>query len=341
MLPIAHRPLISYAISWLEEAGISNAIVCGNRETRELGDLVARNASPNIQVSYREDAMPRGAAGCVRDAAEGSAAGTFVVTDGTAIPNVDLADLLRTHRESGAVATVVINCEPRPLGNPGLKVPTGIYVFEKKALELVPIRGFYDIKEKLIPQLYRAGLRVLPYRSTPIPRVMGLPTYLTVNDWVVEHLIANDQLPDGYLRWGAGLRHRDSVVADDVVCVGPVMVGPGTRIGSGAVIVGPTSIGCDVTVERNVVISRSAVWRRSSIGADAMVDRSLLADDTIVVASEQTFRTVRVSAPASRRQPNRPAVRAVDSTDVLPQNLRQRFARVLAGTNLSRSPAAQ
>ena len=32
LLPVAHKPLISYGLSWLRHAGITDVAVCGNRE---------------------------------------------------------------------------------------------------------------------------------------------------------------------------------------------------------------------------------------------------------------------------------------------------------------------
>src|SRR5262245_54831562 len=67
LLPLAHRPLLSYAVWWLHDSGINRAVVCGNRDTRMLGPLLERHVPSEMEVAYREDSMPRGAAGCVRD----------------------------------------------------------------------------------------------------------------------------------------------------------------------------------------------------------------------------------------------------------------------------------
>ena len=69
--------------------------------------------------------MPRGAAGCVRDAADGDDSETYVVTDGAAVPNgVNLPELLERHRASGAQATVVVYSEPGRHGTPERSIPS-------------------------------------------------------------------------------------------------------------------------------------------------------------------------------------------------------------------------
>src|SRR5579864_46037 len=185
LLPVAHRPLISYAFSWLRMGGIKEIAVCANRESQALASRLEQHVPGGMKLSYQEDVMPRGAAGAVLDAAAASDADTFVVTDGTAIPNLELQHLLLAHEESGASATVVVSSEPGRNGTPAMQAPGGIYVFDRRALDVVPVSGFYDIKENLIPQLYRSGETVNAYSTVGgSPRVLDASTYLAVNEWM-------------------------------------------------------------------------------------------------------------------------------------------------------------
>lgn len=342
LLPVAHRPLIWYALSWLHREGIGEVAVCGNRETRVLQSRLGRHVPHGMRVSYHEDPMPRGAAGSARDAAVATEAQTFVVVEGTAIPNVDLSDLLLKHRTSGACVTVVIHAEARRNGNPALHAPSGIYVFERRALDEVPTHGFCDIKEKLIPQLYAAGECIIPYEAaTATPRVLDAATYMAANEWMVEHLVRNGEERDGYVRSANGLVHRDAFIAGDAAIVGPVLVGPGARVLSGAVVVGPTSIGREATIECGAMVSRSAVWRRSFIGEYATADRCIVADDAVIEAGARAFQGVVIAdrrfdsatdwvAQQSLPAPKRPAL-----------EVGVRLGRLVFGPSWSRSPVAQ
>ena len=69
LLPVANRPLISYALSWLQKAGIDDVAVCANRETRALQARLLSQVPQGMKLSYHEDPMPRGAAGSLSDAA--------------------------------------------------------------------------------------------------------------------------------------------------------------------------------------------------------------------------------------------------------------------------------
>ena len=339
LLPVAHRPLLSYSLSWLRDGGIGEATVCANRESRALESRLQHHVPAGLRVSYHEDAMPRGAAGAVRDAALATNARVFVVADGTAIPGVELPHLLATHEKSGAAVTVVSHLEHHRHTRSTVQVPTGIYVFNREVLETVPDRGFCDIKETLIPQLHRSNTLVFSFTvDHPSPRVLDAASYRAVNDWMIEHLIATRNVPDGYVLSGSSLVHREAVVARDATLVGPVIVGPGAQIGSGAVIVGPTSIGRDARIGRDVLVSRSAIWRRAVLEEQVVADRCILADGCEIAASSHVFGEVRGMAPAEHA-PVQPAAAARESASF---DLLRRMSRVVFPNAVwSRYPAAQ
>jgi len=339
LLPIAHRPLLSYSLSWLRDGGVRDAAVCANRETQALESRLHRHVPAGLRVSYHEDTMPRGAAGAIRDAADTSHANTFVVTDGTAIPTADLTALLAFHHGSGAAMTVVSHLEPAHHGKAPLQVPTGIYVFNRDALDEIPERGFCDIKENLIPQLHRANETVCAFTvDHPNPRVLDASSYRAVNEWMVDQLIASRSVPEGYVLSGSSLIHREAIVARDATFVGPVLVGPGARVATGAVIVGPTSIGRDATVGRDALVSRSAVWRRCILQEQVVADRCILADDSIVAPATRVFGEVMaMSRGELEMMRESSAVR-----ESVPGELLRRMSRAVFGNVAwSRYPAAQ
>jgi len=342
LLPVAHRPLIWYGLSWLNQHGIRDVAVCGNRETRALQSKLSRHVPFGMKVNYHEDPMPRGAAGSARDAAVATDAENFVVAEATAIPSIDLTDVLEKHQTSGACVTVVVHSETRRDGGAPLQVPGGIYVFSRRAFDGVPAHGFCDIKEKLIPQLDAAGEQIVPYEATtPAPRVLDSATYMAVNEWMIERLIRNSDTQKTYIKSGSALIHPEAFVAEDAALVGPVLVGPGARIMSGAVIVGPSSIGREAIIESGATVSRSAVWRRSTIGENAMVDQCIIADDSIVEAGVHACLSVVTAERATETDVDwvtQPQVH-LPKRPVL--DVGARLGRLVFGPSWSRSPAAQ
>ena len=275
LLPVAQRPIIAHGLSWLRAAGVPAATICGNSESAVLRHALGDGGALGVALDYYEDLMPRGPAGCARDAAVTSSADTFVVFDATIVPDFDLVELLDAHAARGAAVTLVAT----PAETAGQAPhPVGLYVFSRAALELVRPTGYQDIKEVLLPELHRQGAQVATYMVAPaaVKRVSHAASYLKVNLWAVQRLVER------------GGEHADAVWRDEALVahsarvdpsarlVGPVLVGPDAVIEAGALIVGPTSIGAGCVIEADAVVSRSAVWDGARVSVGAVVDQAVL-----------------------------------------------------------------
>jgi NDP-sugar pyrophosphorylase family protein len=338
LLPVAHRPVISYGLSWLHRHGITEVAVCGTRETRLLESRLARHVPDGMTVSYRQDRLPRGAAGSARDAAMATDAETFVVADGTCIPDIDMAGLLLKHHSSGACVTVVVHANARSSDDAALRAPSGIYVFARRAFAGLSGHGFCDIKEEVIPKLYAAGERIVAFEAAAAtPRVLDASTYMAMNEWMVEQLVRSGEERDGYHLCDSQLVHHDAWIDSSARMVGPVLVGPGAVVKSNAVIVGPASIGRQATIGSGAFVSRSAVWRRSIIGEHAIADRCIIADDAIVAPGAHRFQGVVLAGHSETdwvaQQVNRTAPAA-------PPKVSVKHWRLVFGSSWLRTPAA-
>ena len=161
LVPVAQVPVIGYVLRWLREADVARATICANSGSRAIESCVGDGTNLSMQLDYMEDATPRGPAGCARDAAMQHTAETFVVVDGTVIPDFDLRLLLATHRSSGATVTAVVHDSAGSNGEHRAKSvsPAGIYAFSRDAFDALSPHGFQDIKEHLIPALRRRAAR--------------------------------------------------------------------------------------------------------------------------------------------------------------------------------------
>ena len=143
----------------------------------------------------------------MRDAAARGSAQTLVVVDGTAIPAVDLDQVIAAHVLSGAAMSVVGH---RDLGISAQGhrslTPAGIYLLDRRVLEFIPEMGFQDLKETLIPRLHKAGERVLSYAGRGgCPRIINAETYMAVNHWMIEEIAG--PFPGDRRRKGRGRGH--------------------------------------------------------------------------------------------------------------------------------------
>ena len=280
LVPVAQKPIIRYATSWLQSAGVRYGVICANGATGSVRGALGDGSAFGLALDYVEDVEPRGPAGCVHDAARRSHASIFVVVEGCMIPSVDLRALIAAHRLSGAAATVVVEVERRRrMVGSQAHSPGGIYVFDRRVLESVPARGYHDIKEGLVERLYKAGERVLMHEVMGVaPRVLDFATYASVNQWMISRTVERPGTMSGYARVGSALVHPTAEVHASARFIGPVIVGPGACVEANAVVIGPASIGARSRIAAGATVSRSVVWDDCAVGAQAIVDASLLAN---------------------------------------------------------------
>ena len=291
LLPVAQIPVIGYVLRWLRDANVTRVTICANSGSRAIESCVGDGTSLSMQIDYMEDATPRGPAGCARDAARNHTADTFVVVDGTVIPDFDLCQLLAAHRGSGAAITAVVHdAAGAGDGSRGGRSmsPAGIYAFSRGAFDALSQPGFQDIKEHLIPALRRQHQRVAAFRSAQFcPRVLNAETYLAVNHWTIERIPTH---PAIFERWGPFAvngevaSHATANVHSTARLVGPVILGEGVTIGANAVIVGPTSLGPHTQVAAGALVSRSVIWSAGDVGEGAFVDSSVIGDSFVIPA---------------------------------------------------------
>jgi NDP-sugar pyrophosphorylase family protein len=308
VLPVGHLPLMAHPLRWLRAAGASHVTICANGLAPQLREHLepVRHLLPAL--TFHEDQSPRGAAGSARDAALATDADLFVVADATTIPDVSLLRVLMEHQETRAAVTIIV--QPSSGARGGRLVPTGLYVFSRRAFEYVPAAGYQDIKESLIPRLYAAGeLVVTSEAESPCTQVIDAKTYLAVS----HRTIARAASPGGLIGDDPLFESTASIdptarISATALLVGPVLVGPGAQIHDEAVIVGPASIGADSVIERGALVSRSVVWNACTIGADAQVDRCVLSTGVHVAKGARLVGAIHVVARPAAPRDVRPVI---------------------------------
>ncbi|MEP0843244.1 MAG: NDP-sugar synthase [Phycisphaerae bacterium] len=281
LLPIAGRPLVWYSLDWLARGGIGRVTLCANSDTPALQACLGDGSRLGMALDFYEDVMPRGPAGCARDAAQHRNADLYVVIEGTLLPRIELGALLAAHRDSCSAVTVVAS---RRGGNGDDRLePAGIYVISRPALELVPPKGYQDIKEMWIPRLYQHGFRtkVFAAAEATLP-VRGVADYRGALVHVLSEIERTAEWGRGYRRSGSALLHPSAQVAASVRLSGQVLIGPCATIEARATILGPTILGPNAQVGASAVLSEMIAWSGCRVGRGAILHRCLLLDDSII-----------------------------------------------------------
>jgi NDP-sugar pyrophosphorylase family protein len=274
LLQLAGRPAIVHMIEWLAARGFRSASICANSHTSAVRHCLGTGRAFNMALEYYSDVMPRGPAGCIRDAGYNVPAETFFVISGIVIPRVGIEGLFRQHQSGRAAVTAMA----RVVGGRSLE-PVGLYAVSPWVLDQIAPTGYQDIKESLVPRLIGAGSRVLVNRVGPeaVFEITDLASYAAVNAAMLE---SGYGLPPGgdYVRRGEAWVHPSCAIDGSARLIGPVVLGPACSVAAEAVIVGPTSAGLGCRVERGAVVSRSILWARSSVGGRAVVDACLVCE---------------------------------------------------------------
>ena len=173
MLKIANKPVLSRVIDWLCEYPINEITLTAGYKSEVIENYVNNHARPLNLVTENQ---PLGTAGAVKNA-QNHLSETFIVASGDALTDLDIDKMLKFHRESGRAVTLAVTAVENPTlygvvnydksglvtqfvekpdtNRYGNCVNTGIYIIEKRALDLIPSKTEYDFSRDLFPKLLR------------------------------------------------------------------------------------------------------------------------------------------------------------------------------------------
>ena len=278
LLPIAGRPLVWYGLDWLRRGGVGDIAVCANSDTHTLKSCLGNGSKLGVSLDYYEDVMPRGPAGCTRDAALCSDADTFVVVQGTVLPQINLESLLQAHQRSGATLTLVALEPSAKNGGSRAMEPAGIYVVSRPGLSLVSPKGYQDIKEAWIPDLYEDGHGCTHTPSRPRRRLESWTRGVTC---VRPSRFSRASRPRtaGKMTiagWARAWVHKSARVSPSAHLAGSTLIGPGAWINRNATIVGPTIVGANTQVGADAVLNNVVAWSGCEVGQGAILNQCIL-----------------------------------------------------------------
>ena len=179
LAPVNGRPVLSYLLDQLAEAGFSEAILCTGYRGRDVrGAFGADHAG--MQLVYSPESEPLGTAGALRHALPRISTSVILAMNGDSFINVDLRDFLRWFSDSGADAALVlkkvadtsrygsvtvgsndeVQCfqEKRADGGEAW-VNAGVYALKSRVVAGIPPGLQVSLERDLLPGLAGAGLR--------------------------------------------------------------------------------------------------------------------------------------------------------------------------------------
>jgi NDP-sugar pyrophosphorylase family protein len=297
IVPIFDRPFLSYQIALLKQLPeIDEVILSLNYQPRRLEETLGDGAGLGMRLRYVVEPSPLGTGGAIRYAAQGID-DTLVVFNGDVMTAVDVAAVVRLHREHNASATIVLTPVPNPsayglveteadgrvrqfLEKPSPDqitcdtINAGIYVLEPRTFDRIPKDAPYSIERGYFPSLVADRETFVAYVERGYWIDIGTPE---------KYRDVHRDIFDGRCPLGpAGIASTTPVVAADArveagaTLQGPCFLDAGVVVKAGA-RVGPYSVlGRSVLVEEDARIDGAIVWPNARIGRDAEVGAALV-----------------------------------------------------------------
>lgn len=210
-----------------------------------------------IEVSLDKGAW-RGPGGLLRDIVigyENSDPDCIIAAEASCLPPVSLAPLL--HGLAGD-AHGVVACDDEG------REPAGLYAFRVGTLQKIPARGYYDIKEQLLPALYEQGIPVRCAETTDVVcRIRSSESYLHAVQCFMDRQGISDSVSKSASIAGDARVHKGCVIQAGVTIeegaiVHRSVILQGATIGGGS-IVANSVVGCDATIGARQMIKNGIV----------------------------------------------------------------------------------
>jgi dTDP-glucose pyrophosphorylase len=176
LIPIGDKPIIELIMDKFNEHGIREFFVSVNHKARMIRSYF-EDSDGRYKIHYVEEKKPLGTVGGLR-LMKHRLRDPFLITNCDVIIEADCAEIIKFHRENRHDMTLVVSCKHYiiPYGvceieNGGilrhinekpeyeLLVNTGMYIMNKKVLNLIPKNHFFNIND-LIAKVKSAGFRI-------------------------------------------------------------------------------------------------------------------------------------------------------------------------------------
>ncbi|HZS11486.1 MAG TPA: NDP-sugar synthase [Nitrospirales bacterium] len=318
IVPIFNRPFLNYQLDLIKKVPeIDEVILSLNYQPHRIEEVFGDGREAGIKMRYVVEPTPLGTAGGVKFASEG-VTDTLVVFNGDVLTQIDLAALLRLHRDRKSRATIVLT----PVDNPSayglvetdadgnirrfLEKPkadeitcntinAGIYVLEPSTFDRIPRDVAWSIERSFFPSFIERGETFIAtvYRDYWID--IGTPEkYVQVHRDVMDGKYSAPPFNGrAALAWISPKARIDATASikgpvfidDDCeigadVRIGPYTVlGQGCRVETGAQVTGAI-IWPHVHIGDHADIRDTIVGRSSRIGANATLAKGILGDRT-------------------------------------------------------------
>ena len=198
MVPIVNKPVMEHIVEMLAKNGVNEIMVNLYYLGDQIRDYFQDGDKWGVKIHYSPEDRLWGDAGSVKRCEDFFDEDTFIVVGGDDLADVDLKRLVRFHEEKKALATIALSLvddpseygiaclnnrrritrfleKPRGVDVPSRKANTGMYVFDRRVLEMIPAGEFVRARLPALPTTHRTGSPVLWLPDIELLERRGLP----------------------------------------------------------------------------------------------------------------------------------------------------------------------
>ncbi|HSD47908.1 MAG TPA: NDP-sugar synthase [Pyrinomonadaceae bacterium] len=257
-IPILGKPLVGYVAEYIAAYGFNDIVVNLHHRPESVRAALGEGSKFGVKLRYVEEPVILGTSGALDNTREFFQDETFLSINGKIITDIDLHAALETHRNSNAIATLVLlenkRCER-------------FSVVEVEQGRITGFSGMPDQKASGPTPLMFTGIQLLEPRIFDyIPR--GVFSHSTTD--VYPQAMANGEIIAAHIASGTW---RELSTLERYLDISIEMLKEQGQ---------PYVTGDDCTVAESAVITEAVLWDNVTVSAGAQIRRSVLADDVRV-----------------------------------------------------------
>ncbi|HNW26785.1 MAG TPA: NDP-sugar synthase [Candidatus Gastranaerophilaceae bacterium] len=286
LVPIANRPVMDILIERLLEVYVKDVIA----NTHYLSDKIVnhyKKSKINVNFNYIYEKELSGTAGGLKKCQFFFDKGEdFLVLSGDGLSNADFATGIKSHKKSGAIATIGIKKVPmEEIPNFGVvvtdkngfvktfqekpsikeaksdKISTGIYIFNYEIFNYIPKGTFYDFAKNVFPDLMSKGLKI---------NTFNVDEYWSDIGTLDQYFQSTKDLFDGLYK----INHSKIIKTDK-----GSYISDKSYIAPSAKLSGFNTIGKDCVIGKNVKLENCIIWDNVEIKDNVALKDCIIASN--------------------------------------------------------------
>ena len=281
-IPFLGKPLVGYVAEYLSQFGFKEVVVNLHHQPESVIEALGDGSDFGVQIHYAyEQPHILGTAGALENAREFLGNETFLTINGKVITDIDLRAALETHRQTGALATMILKENPKHEKFTNIKTENGLVKGFGGYPEPIFDDAIQNPKSKIQNPLMYTGIQILepqvfdfipPHQESDIISVFYRPA-IAAGKKIAAHVAAGN-----WYELSTIPRYLDISLA--------VNGGSNKNVIAGE----------NCYVAENANVSDSILWNNVRIEDGAQIFRAILGDNVHVKANEKIENAVIVKA---------------------------------------------